>query len=100
MSNPITAKMVNDLRVATGAGLLDCKKALTEANGNIEEASTILRKKGAASAAPPSLESWLTDWLTDWLDQTVIREKEPKPNTSHRPKRTSESDFIEISPVI
>ena len=51
MSNPITAKMVNDLRVATGAGLLDCKKALTEANGNIEEASTILRKKGAASAA-------------------------------------------------
>lgn len=47
----ITAQMVNDLRVATGAGLLDCKKALTEANGNVEEATTILRKKGAASAA-------------------------------------------------
>ncbi|MBP6508545.1 MAG: elongation factor Ts [Opitutaceae bacterium] len=43
--------MVNDLRVATGAGLLDCKKALTEADGNVEEATTILRKKGAASAA-------------------------------------------------
>ena len=43
--------MVNDLRSATGAGLLDCKKALTEANGNVEEATTILRKKGAASAA-------------------------------------------------
>ncbi|MBX3751075.1 MAG: translation elongation factor Ts [Opitutaceae bacterium] len=43
--------MVNDLRTATGAGLLDCKKALTEANGNFEEATTILRKKGAASAA-------------------------------------------------
>jgi len=51
MSTQITAKMVNDLRVATGAGLLDCKKALTEANGNAEEAATILRKKGAASAA-------------------------------------------------
>lgn len=51
MSNTITAKMVNDLRTATGAGLMDCKKALTEANGNIEEAATILRKKGAASAA-------------------------------------------------
>jgi elongation factor Ts len=51
MSIPITAKMVNDLRVQTGAGLLDCKKALTEANGNVEEAITILRKKGAASAA-------------------------------------------------
>jgi len=43
--------MVNDLRTATGAGLLDCKKALTAANGNVEEATTILRKKGAASAA-------------------------------------------------
>jgi elongation factor Ts len=51
MSTPITAQMVNSLRGQTGAGLLDCKKALTEANGNIEEATTILRKKGAASAA-------------------------------------------------
>jgi elongation factor Ts len=51
MSIVITAQMVNDLRSATGAGLLDCKKALTEANGNVEEATTILRKKGAASAA-------------------------------------------------
>ncbi|MEO8377554.1 MAG: translation elongation factor Ts [Candidatus Sumerlaeota bacterium] len=51
MSTKITAQMVNDLRSATGAGLLDCKKALTEANGNVEEATTILRKKGAASAA-------------------------------------------------
>ena len=51
MSTPITAKMVNDLRLQTGAGLLDCKKALTESSGNAEEAITILRKKGAASAA-------------------------------------------------
>jgi len=51
MSNPITAQMVSDLREKTGAGLLDCKKALTEANGNADEAVTILRKKGAASAA-------------------------------------------------
>ena len=47
----ISAQAVADLREKTGAGLLDCKKALTEANGNIEEAITILRKKGAASAA-------------------------------------------------
>jgi elongation factor Ts len=51
MSIPITAQMVSELREKTGAGLLDCKKALTEANGNMEEAITILRKKGAASAA-------------------------------------------------
>jgi len=53
MSTTITipAQAVADLREKTGAGLLDCKKALTEANGNVEEAITILRKKGAASAA-------------------------------------------------
>ncbi|HUJ43080.1 MAG TPA: translation elongation factor Ts [Opitutaceae bacterium] len=51
MSINITPKMVGDLREKTGAGVLDCKKALTEANGNVEEAITILRKKGAASAA-------------------------------------------------
>jgi elongation factor Ts len=47
----ISAKMVGDLRAKTGAGLVDCKKALAEANGNEEEAITILRKKGVASAA-------------------------------------------------
>jgi elongation factor Ts len=51
MSTPITAQMVSELREKTGAGLLDCKKALTESNANMEEAITILRKKGAASAA-------------------------------------------------
>jgi elongation factor Ts len=51
MSTPITAQQVNDLRGQTGAGLMDCKRALVETNGNFEEAVTILRKKGAASAA-------------------------------------------------
>jgi len=49
MSN-ITAKMVGDLRAKTGAGLMDCKKALTESGGNEEEATVWLRKKGMASA--------------------------------------------------
>lgn len=47
----ITAQMVKELRAKTGAGMLDCKKALTEANGNMEEAIDFLRKKGIASAA-------------------------------------------------
>jgi len=47
----ITAKEVNELRLKTGAGMMDCKKALTEAEGNIEKAIDILRKKGAAVAA-------------------------------------------------
>jgi len=47
----ITAKMVNDLRQLTGAGMMECKSALKEAGGNPEEAVTILRKKGLAAAA-------------------------------------------------
>jgi elongation factor Ts len=47
----ITAQMVGALREKTGAGLMDCKKALTEAGGDVETAETILRKKGVASAA-------------------------------------------------
>jgi elongation factor Ts len=42
----ITAAQVNELRKKTGAGMMDCKKALVEAEGNIEEAIGILRKKG------------------------------------------------------
>src|SRR5260370_31631021 len=46
----ITAAMVKALRDATGAGMMDVKAALTEANGNAEEATKILRKKGLAAA--------------------------------------------------
>jgi elongation factor Ts len=47
----ITADMVKKLRDQTGAGMMECKSALTEANGDFEEATTILRKRGLASAA-------------------------------------------------
>ncbi|MDR3626974.1 MAG: translation elongation factor Ts [Ignavibacteriaceae bacterium] len=47
----ITAAQVNELRQKTGAGMMDCKKALTEAEGDFEKAVEILRKKGAAVAS-------------------------------------------------
>jgi len=47
----ITADQVKALRDRTGAGFMECKAALTEANGNIEEAITILRKRGLSQAA-------------------------------------------------
>ena len=47
----ITAQMVKELREATNAGVLDCKKALQDANGDFEAAVEILRKKGLATAA-------------------------------------------------
>jgi elongation factor Ts len=46
----ITAAMVKKLRDATGAGMMECKAALTEAGGNLDDATTILRKRGLASA--------------------------------------------------
>ena len=45
----ITAQIVNELRSRTGAGLMDCKKALVETDGDMDAAAEILRKKGAAT---------------------------------------------------
>ncbi len=47
----ITAQMVKELRETTGAGMLDCKKALQEAEGNMEKAIDLLREKGLSKAA-------------------------------------------------
>lgn len=47
----VTAAMVKDLREKTGAGMMDCKRALTEADGDMERAVEVLREKGLASAS-------------------------------------------------
>ena len=47
----VTAQMVKELRDLTGAGIMDCKKALIETDGNIESAVEVLRKAGLAMAA-------------------------------------------------
>lgn len=47
----ITTEMIKELREATGAGILDCRKALTDANGDFEKAVDVLREKGIATAA-------------------------------------------------
>jgi len=50
----ISAKLVKELRERTGAGMMECKKALVEAKGNLAEAEIILRKQGIASASKKS----------------------------------------------
>ena len=50
----ITAGLVKELRDKTGAGMMDCKKALVETDGDIEEAVDFLRKNGLAAAAKKS----------------------------------------------
>ena len=47
----ITAQMVKELREKTGAGMMDCKKALTEVNGDMEAAIDFLREKGLSSCS-------------------------------------------------
>ncbi len=47
----ISAKLVQELRAKTGAGIMDCKRALTDTDGDLEKAVDVLRKKGLAAAA-------------------------------------------------
>jgi elongation factor Ts len=51
VSNQITAQSVNELRQKTGAGMMECKKALTETGGDMEKAIDVLRKRGLSAAA-------------------------------------------------
>jgi elongation factor Ts len=59
----IDAKIVKNLRDKTGAGMLDCQKALEEASGDLEKAVEILRKKGEIKAAKKSAERTATEGL-------------------------------------
>lgn len=65
----ISAKLVKELREKTGAGMMDCKKALTETNGDIEKAVEFLREKGLASAAKKAgrvaAEGIVTTYVTE-----------------------------------
>lgn len=68
-----TAKDVKDLREKTGCGMMDCKKALTETNGDMEKAIDFLREKGLATAAKKSgriaSEGIVKEYISD--DKTV-----------------------------
>ncbi len=63
----ITAADVKRLRDQTGAGMMDCKAALEEANGNFDEATTILRKKGLASAAKKAGRTTSEGLIGHWV---------------------------------
>ena len=72
----ITAKMVADLRAQTGCGMMECKNALVEANGNMDEAIKVLRERGLAVAAKKA-DRIAADGLVDTLtvgDVTAIIE--------------------------
>ena len=63
----ITAADVKKLRDQTGAGMMDCKTALEEAQGNFEEATTVLRKKGLATAAKKAGRATSEGLIGNWV---------------------------------
>ncbi len=72
----VDAKLVKKLREMTGAGMLDCKKALEETNGNLEEAVELLRKKGIAKAAKKAgretREGLIHSYIHGWWVELVF----------------------------
>ena len=63
----ITADQVKQLREKTGAGMMECKSALAEANGDMEEAVTILRKRGLAQAAKRAGRATAQGLITSYI---------------------------------
>ncbi len=78
MAVTITAAEVKKLRDQTGAGMMECKAALVEANGDFEEANTILRKRGLASAAKKAGratgEGLIGRWVSDDHGEGILVE--------------------------
>ncbi|TDI47819.1 MAG: elongation factor Ts [Acidobacteria bacterium] len=63
----ISAQQVKELREKTGSGLLECKTALQEANGNVDDAAIILRKKGKATAEKRSGRSTIEGRVSSYI---------------------------------
>jgi elongation factor Ts len=82
----ITAASVGKLREMTGAGLMECKKALTEANGEFDKAVDILRKKGAASAAKKSTR--------DANEGVIVQSIQPGARAGILVEINCETDFV------
>lgn len=80
----ITAKMVKELREKTGAGMMDCKKALQETDGNMEKAIDFLREKGMAKAAKKA----------DRIAAEGLAHVEVKDNTAVLLEVNCETDFV------
>ena len=71
----IPASLVKELREKTGAGMMDCKKALTETGGDLDKAVEYLREKGLAAAASKPAALRLRVWsipIYIWVDGLVF----------------------------
>ena len=91
----ITAKDVADLRKQTGIGMMECKKALVEADGNVEEAIKILRKKGELKAEAKAASRIAADGIVDiYKDGNVTAIVEVNTETDFVAKNASFQEFV------
>ncbi|MCL2100050.1 MAG: translation elongation factor Ts [Oscillospiraceae bacterium] len=85
----VTAKEVNELRKKTGAGMMDCKKVLTETNGDFEEAAKLLKERGLAVAAKKA------DRITaEGLVDIITEGSDPNAMTAAMIEVNAETDFV------
>ena len=90
----ISAQMVGDLKKQTGAGLMDCKKALVEANGDVDQAIKILREKGLSAAAKKA-DRIAADGLVDIMkDGDVTAMVEVNTETDFVAKNATFQEFV------
>ncbi len=90
----ISAQMVGELKKQTGAGLMDCKKALVEADGNVEQAIKILREKGLSAAAKKA-DRVAADGLVDIMqDGDVTAMVEVNTETDFVAKNATFQEFV------
>ena len=73
----ITAQLVKDLRERTGAGMMECKSALKEANGDLGEAEIVLRKRGIASAGKKSTRETKQGLIGTYIHHAELAMHEP-----------------------
>ena len=91
----ITAKDVAALRAKTGIGMMECKKALVEANGDVEEAIKILRKRGELKAEAKTATRIAADGIVDIMKEgNVTAMIEVNSETDFVAKNASFQDFV------
>ena len=91
----ITAKDVADLRAKTGIGMMECKKALVEANGDVEEAIKILRKRGELKAEAKAATRIAADGIVDIMKEgDVTAMIEVNSETDFVAKNASFQEFV------
>ena len=100
----ITASMVKELREMTGAGMMDCKKALNEVDGDMDKAVEFLREKGLAAAAKKAsriaAEGIVATLVSDGIDIFIGRLQEKAESNEYLNKLQQDDKYEEVKEAL